>query len=44
MPIVGAALAMLFLGERLQLFHLAGTALIAAGIVLATFRIRAAAP
>jgi drug/metabolite transporter (DMT)-like permease len=36
MPVFGSLLAMLFLGERLQGFHLAGIALIAAGIALAT--------
>jgi len=36
MPVFGAALAILLLGERLQTFHLAGALLIAAGIVLAT--------
>ena len=36
MPVFGAALAILLLGERLQSFHLAGALLIAAGIVLAT--------
>lgn len=35
MPVFGSALAALFLGERLQLFHLVGAALIASGIVLA---------
>ena len=44
MPVVGAVLAMVFLGERLQLYHLAGAALIGAGIVLATFRVRRPAP
>lgn len=36
MPVFGAALAILLLGERLQSFHFAGALLIAAGIVLAT--------
>jgi len=36
MPVFGAVLAMVFLGETLQLFHAAGFALILAGIVLAT--------
>jgi drug/metabolite transporter (DMT)-like permease len=35
MPFFGALLAMVFLGERLHPFHLAGVALIAAGILLA---------
>lgn len=34
-PVFGALMAMLILGERLQLFHLAGGGVIAAGIVLA---------
>jgi len=36
MPIFGALLAWLFLGERIQLFHLVGIALILGGIVLTT--------
>jgi len=36
MPLFGAALAILLLGERIQAFHLAGAVLIAAGIVFAT--------
>lgn len=40
MPLFGAALAVLFLGERLQLFHLVGILLIAAGILLASFHAR----
>lgn len=36
MPVFTAALALAFLGERLHGFHLAGVALIAAGIVLTT--------
>ncbi|WP_447761589.1 DMT family transporter [Sphingopyxis panaciterrae] len=35
MPLMGAGLAMLFLGETLHLFHIAGLALIVAGIVIA---------
>lgn len=35
MPLMGAGLAMLFLGEALHLFHVAGLALIVAGIVVA---------
>lgn len=35
MPIIGAGLAILFLGERLQLFHFIGIILVGAGIVLA---------
>ena len=35
MPLMGAGLAMLFLGELLHLFHIAGLALIVAGIVVA---------
>ena len=38
MPVFGAGLAMLFLGERLQLFHLGGVALIAGGILLSNRR------
>ena len=38
MPVFGAILAVLFLGERLQAFHFVGAALIAAGIVLARRR------
>ena len=34
MPVFGSIMAILFLGERLQWFHLAGIALIASGIVL----------
>lgn len=36
MPAFGSALAWLFLGERIQAFHLAGIALILAGITLTT--------
>lgn len=35
MPLMGAGLAMLFLGEELHLFHIAGLALIVAGILVA---------
>ena len=35
LPVMGAGLAMLFLGERLFLFHIAGIALILAGIFIA---------
>lgn len=35
MPLMGAGLAMLFLGERLHLFHVAGLALVVAGIWVA---------
>lgn len=35
MPVMGAGLAMIFLGERLFAFHLAGLALVVAGIVIA---------
>jgi drug/metabolite transporter (DMT)-like permease len=43
MPVFGALLSRLLLGERLRAYHLAGIALIAAGIWLATLRRRAAA-
>jgi drug/metabolite transporter (DMT)-like permease len=36
MPLFGAALAILFLGERPQLFHAAGFALVLAGVAVAT--------
>lgn len=35
MPLMGAGLAMLFLGEMLHLFHVAGLVLVVAGIVVA---------
>ena len=35
MPLMGAGLAMLFLGETLHLFHVAGLALVVAGIWIA---------
>lgn len=38
MPVFGCALAALFLGERLQGFHLVGALLIAAGIALAQWK------
>lgn len=37
-PAIGAGLAVLFLGERLQDYHLAGIALIAAGLLVANLR------
>jgi drug/metabolite transporter (DMT)-like permease len=40
MPLFGSVLAVVFLHERIQLFHLAGIGLIAAGIVLASVRPR----
>lgn len=40
MPVFGTLLAMLLLGERMRGFHLAGIGLIAAGIWLATVRVR----
>jgi drug/metabolite transporter (DMT)-like permease len=42
MPVFGAVLAVLFLGERFHLYHAIGIALIAAGIVLASLRPRPA--
>ncbi|MCQ4158484.1 DMT family transporter [Roseomonas sp. GC11] len=44
MPLFGSGLAVLFLGERLQLFHAAGLALIGGGIALSMSRSRGAAP
>jgi drug/metabolite transporter (DMT)-like permease len=38
MPLFGSILAVLFLDEQFQLYHAAGIALIAAGIVLASFK------
>lgn len=35
-PVFGSAMAILFLGERLQLFHLVGYALVLAGIAFAS--------
>jgi drug/metabolite transporter (DMT)-like permease len=40
MPVFGTLLATLLLGERMRGFHLAGIGLIAAGIWLATVRVR----
>jgi drug/metabolite transporter (DMT)-like permease len=42
MPVFGSILAVLFLGETFYLYHAAGIALIAAGIVLASVRRRPA--
>jgi drug/metabolite transporter (DMT)-like permease len=42
MPVFGSVLAVLFLGERFHVYHAAGIALIAAGIVLASLRRRPA--
>jgi drug/metabolite transporter (DMT)-like permease len=38
MPVFGAALAVLFLGERIYVYHAVGVALIAAGLVFASRR------
>jgi drug/metabolite transporter (DMT)-like permease len=38
MPLFGSILAVLFLGESFRLYHAAGVALIAAGILLASVR------
>lgn len=38
MPLFGSVLAVLFLHERFQIYHAAGICLIAAGILLASFR------
>jgi drug/metabolite transporter (DMT)-like permease len=38
MPVFAAALAILFLGERLEPYHLAGLVLVATGLALATSR------
>jgi drug/metabolite transporter (DMT)-like permease len=38
MPVFGVILAVIFLGERIQAYHAAGIALIAAGIALASLR------
>ncbi len=38
MPVFGAVLALVFLGERLHLYHAAGALLIAGGLVLASLR------
>lgn len=37
MPVYGVGLAIVFLGEAFQAYHLAGMALVLAGVVLATF-------
>jgi len=42
MPVFGAVLAVVFLGERFHVYHAIGIALIAAGIVLASVRPRPA--
>lgn len=39
MPLFGSILAVLFLHERLQIYHAFGIAMIAAGIVLASFKV-----
>ncbi|RYY26709.1 MAG: DMT family transporter [Sphingomonadales bacterium] len=44
MPIMGAFLAMIFLGEAIRPFHLAGIALVAVGIACATGRWRRTHP
>lgn len=36
MPVFGSAMAILFLGERLQLFHLVGYGLVLAGVLIAS--------
>jgi len=41
MPIFGSSLAFVFLGERLELFHLVGAIFIAIGIYLSLFIKRA---
>jgi drug/metabolite transporter (DMT)-like permease len=38
MPVLGAILAVLFLGERFHLYHVVGIVLIGAGILLANKR------
>ncbi len=42
-PVFGSAMAILLLGERLQLFHLVGYALVLAGVVIASRRASARA-
>ena len=37
-PVFGSAMAILLLGEQLRLFHLAGYALVLAGVVIASRR------
>lgn len=44
MPVFGAALAWLFLGERLEVYHVAGIVLILAGIAITSRRGRVPAP
>jgi drug/metabolite transporter (DMT)-like permease len=44
MPVFGIGLAWLFLDERLVPFHVAGIALILAGITITTRRARATRP
>jgi drug/metabolite transporter (DMT)-like permease len=44
MPVFGVVLAWLFLGERLRVYHVAGIALILAGIWVTSRRGRAVAP
>ncbi len=44
MPVFGAALAVLMLGEAFRSFHAVGVALIAVGIVLASLKRKAATP
>jgi drug/metabolite transporter (DMT)-like permease len=44
MPVFGSVLAVLFLGERLFLYHAIGIAMIGSGIVLASFRAVTRAP
>jgi drug/metabolite transporter (DMT)-like permease len=41
MPVFGAVLAIVFLGETLRLYHLAGFVVVLCGIFLATFRLKA---
>jgi drug/metabolite transporter (DMT)-like permease len=42
MPLFGTVLALLFLHEKLQLYHLGGVVMIAAGILLASVKGRRA--
>jgi drug/metabolite transporter (DMT)-like permease len=44
MPVFGAVLAWIFLGERLEVYHVAGIVLILAGIAITSRRGRLAAP
>jgi drug/metabolite transporter (DMT)-like permease len=39
-PVLGSAMAIFFLGERLQLFHAVGYALVLAGVYVASRRTR----